>query len=94
MGPPSLNPQAIDIMMFSFNISMGPILEITRAISRNSPLSLAAAAAQFCGTQRRHFQDSETMTTGLVGAHTGHINNNDAGLVVHLFLDRMHELKL
>ena len=25
---------------------------------------------------------------------TGHINNNDAGLVVHLFLDIMHELKL
>ena len=24
---------------------------------------------------------------------TGHINNNDTGLIVHLFLDRMHKLK-
>ena len=68
-GGPSLNPQTIDITIFTMYESMGPILEITRAISRNSPLSLAAAAAQFCGTQRRHFQDSETMPTGWFGAH-------------------------
>ena len=31
---------------------------------------------------------------GQTDIHTGHINNNDAGLVVHLFLDKIHKLKL